>query len=119
LRKKNRWRAGKGIGACEKTDGTRENAVGVSEKCRILCKNLQKLSKNAKFHKSCKKTIFFEPKLRWLAMKSLARANDRWRAPMRWRAPTRFAPTAYSVFCTGAPTAYLLLTVFFACANGL
>jgi hypothetical protein len=58
LSKKNRWRAikivgtrEKGVGACEKADGTRENAVGASEKCRILCKNLQKLSKNEKFHK--------------------------------------------------------------------
>ena len=31
----------------------------------------------------------------------------------------RFAPMAYNVFCTGAPTAYLSLTVFFACANGV
>ena len=51
LRKKNRWRVIKIVGTREKGVGTQENAVDASEKCQILCKNLQKLSKNEKFHK--------------------------------------------------------------------
>ena len=46
LKEKNRWRAIKIVGMQEKGVGTQENAVGASGKCQILCKNLQKLSKN-------------------------------------------------------------------------
>jgi hypothetical protein len=43
----------KGVGVCEKADGTRENVIGASEKCRILRKNLQELPKNKKIPPSC------------------------------------------------------------------
>ena len=114
------------VGTQEKGVGTQEIAVGASEKCQILCKNLQKLSKNEKFHKILQENYIF------CAKTALARDKNRWRTISRWRAPTivgvhqrvgarqrRCAPTAYSVFCTSAPTAYLSLTVFFARANGL
>ena len=114
------------VGSQEKGVDTQENAVGASEKCQILCKNLQKLSKNENFHKILQENYMF------CAKTALARDKNRWRTISRWRAPTivgvhqrvgarqrRCAPTAYSVFCTSAPTAYLSLTVFFARANGL
>ena len=95
------------VGSQEKSVGTQENAVGASGKCQILCKNLQKLSKNEKFHKILQENYIF------CAKTALARDKNRWRTISRWRAPTivgvrqrRCAPTAYSVFCTSAPTAY-------------
>ena len=63
----------KGVGACEKADGIRENAVDTSEKCQILCKNLQKLSKNEKFHKILQENYIF------CAKTALARDKNRWR----------------------------------------
>ena len=90
---KNRWRAIKIIGTQEKGVGIQENAVGASEKCQILCKNLQKLSKNEKFHKILQENYIF------CAKTALARDKNRWRTikvvGVRQR---RCAPTAYSVF---------------------
>ena len=91
FKEKNRWRPIKIVGTQEKGVGTQENAVGASEKCQILCKNLQKLSKNEKFHKILQENYIFCAK----------------------------TALSHDVFCTGAPTAYLSLTVFFARANGV
>ena len=57
------------------TVSTQENAVGASEKCQILCKNLQKLSKNEKFHKILQENYIF------CAKTALVRDKSRWRAP--------------------------------------
>ncbi len=94
LKEKNRWRTIKIV-------GTQENAVGASGKCQILCKNLQKLSKNEKFHKILQENYIF------CAKTALARAN----AGVRQRLTVFFALARQRLICRlqcflRAPTAY-------------
>ena len=127
FKKKNRWRAIKIVGTQEKGVGTQENAVGASEKCRILCKNLQKLSKNEKFHKILQENYIFCAKTALAHDKSLAHTNDRWRTPTRWHAPTPVCANglqcflhqranglfvAYSVFCARQRLMSTLITQY-------
>ena len=82
------------VGSQEKGVDTQENAVGASEKYRILCKNLQKLSKNEKFHKILQENYIF------CAKTALARDKNRWHTPTRWRAPTPVCTNGLQYFCT-------------------
>ncbi len=92
-----RWRVIKIVGARKKRRWQTRNAVGASEKCRILCKNRQKLSKKCKIPLNLAKNYIFVPKTRWRAMKSLARANDRWHATV-CRCGTEIAYPLFSVY---------------------